>query len=194
MKKNKFVSRERKPVNAFLWFEDSQDFERALRKAWPGAIEARAADLMVKLANLENSPEQIQQFRDRLPASARGGHRYDIAAEHKKALLTLRDELRAVWDELSREQGIGGGTSTPGDQSTLRVILDKWWSWYPLEKHSQHWKIFWESGSFFPLQHNFRGIIARICFDERKYLAICSHCGKYWIKPRYKSKFCMSDE
>jgi hypothetical protein len=168
-------------ASALLWLERSQDTERDLRKLWEEKIEAPATNLMLALVNMGDAPKDIHQF---IPPQ------YDIAGETDYDLVELRNELRDFWDEVSKERGPTGATDTFGDNTKVARSLYKWWKRYDLD--SDGWKIFWETGTFFPTQKNFRGIIARILFDKRRRLARCPGCSQYFIKSREDQKYCLA--
>lgn len=173
-----------KPNSALLWLEASNDTERELRKVWAERMEGPATTVMLALVNMGDSAANVQQFRALIPSQ------YDIARESDQELLTLRHELRTFWNEVSRERFHLGATGEIGDNEEVAVALNKWWKRYDLE--SDGWMIFWATGTIFPTQKNFRGVIARILFEKRRYLAVCPGCGQYFIKRRDDQKYCLS--
>jgi len=187
------------PGQALLWLERLYDTERDLNRAWKARYSGPAADCIVDLANLDDTPTAIKRFRELLP------QHYDIASEtvpgfsdkdEEKSrqqanveLIVLRDQLRDFWNEVTRV-----GQVLP-DAAKVSQILHGWQTFYPFnpEGVSDGWQIFWGVGSVFPLQHNFRGAIIRVLFDKRRYLAMCPSCGRYFIKARNDQKNCLSD-
>ncbi len=186
-KRNAQLAR-RKPTaptaSALFWLEVSQDTERDLRKLWQEKIEAPATDLMLALINMGNASKDIQDFRQLIRPQ------YDIAGETDYELVALRNQLRAFWDEVSKERGHTGATGRFGDNAKVATALHRWWKRYDLD--SEGWKVFWETGTFFPTQKNFRGIIARILFNRRRRLAQCPGCNQYFIKRRDDQKYCLA--
>lgn len=172
---------ERKPNSALLWLEAGQETENAIRKSWAARTEA-ATTLMLALINVGDSQSEVEMFRRLVPIQ------HDIAHETHHELLTLRNELRTFWKEVSKERNHFGRTGEVGNNSEVAVILGKWWSKYTLD--SEGWWIFWPNGTFYPSLLNFRGMVARIVFDRRRYLAICPGCDQFFIKRRDDGKYC----
>lgn len=173
-----------KPNSALLWLEAGDESERELRQVWAGRLEQPATTIMLALANLGDSPADVQEFRRAIPPQ------YDIAREDDQDLLKLRGDLRQFWNELAKERSHFGPTGEIGDNAEVAAILQRWWRHYDLD--SDGWMIFWGTGSLFPTQKNFRGVIARILYHKRRYLAICPSCNQYFIKRRDDQKNCLA--
>jgi hypothetical protein len=168
---------------ALLWLETAQDAERELRKVWKPKMVRPATKLMLKLVNMGDSPTDIGNFRKDIPTLT------DIARSSNEDLLALRDELRGLWTELEKEWMPSGPSGQFGNSATVAVTLYRLWHHYELD--SQGYMVFWGTGSFFPTQQNFRGVIARILFEKRRYLALCATCHQYIIKKRVDQKLCL---
>jgi len=168
---------------ALLWLERSHDTEQELRRVWAEKIVRPACRLMLELLNMGDAPSDVQRFRKRVPPLT------DIAREDDERLVALRDELRGLWKELEKERAWFGPTGEFGNNEAAAIVFHRLWHHYELE--SPGYMIFWTTGSFFPTQQNFRGIIARILFDKRRYLALCRHCNGYFIKKRDDQQICL---
>ncbi|MGB9072742.1 MAG: hypothetical protein WCC22_08720 [Terriglobales bacterium] len=171
---------------ALLWLETAHDTERKLRKVWNQKMVRPATELMLKLVNMGDSPTDIGNFRKHIPTLT------DIARLSDEDLLALRDELQGLWKELEKEWMPSGPSGQFGNSKTVAVTLHRLWHHYELD--SQGYMIFWETGSFFPTQQNFRGVIARILFEKRRYLALCAGCHHYIIKKRVDQKLCLGQK
>jgi len=173
-----------KKNSALLWLERFLETEQELRKVWEPKIQPPAIDAMLALVNSGDSPAHLEEFRRAIPPL------YDIAQENDHDLLTLRAQLRSFWHELAKERGPSGSTGLVGDNTKVAIALHKWWKRYDLD--SDGYFIDWATGSFFPTQKNFRGLIARALVDKRRYLAQCPNCSQYFIKKRDDQKYCLA--
>jgi hypothetical protein len=195
-KRNAQLAR-RKPTGptapALFWLGRLQEFERYRREAWEEKIERPAVDLMLALVNMGDSPGDLAAVRQVIPPL------YDISEETDYELVELRNQLRAFWGEISKEQlrmsrrslqNPFGVTGTFGDNATVAIALDKWWRRYKLD--SDGYFIDWQAGTFYPTPKNFRGVIARALVDKSRYLAQCPTCNQYFIKKRDDQKYCLA--
>ena len=142
----------------------------------------KAKPLMELLANAEDSTEALLQFRENAFAhytilDRDAGNLPDIASASDQELLSLRDELRAVWNRSGHEE-----------------ILLKWWRMYPLTDASA-WVTLYESGAFFPTEKNTRALMARVCFEKSELLDRCPACNqRFFLKNRQSDKYCLDTD
>src|SRR5262249_4457926 len=145
-----------------------------LKRLWDVRVGQPAAELMHALVNA-SSQEEIRRLHSLIPPL------YDIAQEPVGNLVELRNQVREFWTELAIERSHVGTTGMFGS-NRVAFLLDKWSKHYALD--SEGYIVFWQSGTFFPTQRNFRGTIARILADKSRYLATCPRCNQYFIKSR----------
>jgi len=180
---------------ALLWLETKADASRQLADTWT-RVEGRALDLLLKLVNSGDSLEELKAFRKQIPTRPEP---WDIAGLSNHELCALRDDVRCFWEQLQveRQPGTGrqGVSGSFGDSSKVSLILHKLWHGRGSDYLSSddYW-ISWETGTFFPRQKNFRGVVARILFKECCYLAKCPSCHRYFIKRRDDQKNCLRAE
>jgi hypothetical protein len=144
----------------------------AWRKAAPGTL-----NIAETLANLPDSLDVIGAAQKALVG--------DLASISAEEMQVFCRELRTLWLELD-ESAKRNKNQVRG---TAEEILDKWFKTYPLS-NAKYWNVFFQTGTFFPTENNWRALIARVLCDNRLYLGICTTCKRCFQKPLRKSKYC----
>ena len=158
----------------------SQVGRKRMLEMFASRLTEKAKPLMELLANMEDSAAAISQFRENAFADYTFLDRYslpDIASASDLELVTLRDELRTVWNRSGHEE-----------------ILLNWWRLYPLTDASA-WVTLYEAGAFFPTEKNTRALLARVCFEKSELLGRCPACNqRFFLKDRRSDKYCLTSD
>jgi hypothetical protein len=169
-----------------------------------------ALPILRSIANLEDSPEKIAEFKQLW-----GGSAYGIVGESNEDLLQFRDQLRRLWEIAEqhnlKNQKPTGKPSTPEEgwqEFSARVmahakgqprnpaeesqrILKQWFS-CPFTETSA-WKISPAAGKIVALPLNFRAIAGRILIHNQRFLATCTNPNcqtRFFLKRRWDQIFC----
>lgn len=133
------------------------------------------------MANTQ-SLEQIKQFQEDLSSAIRT--QTELHEISDRELLKMCEQIRVLWQDL-------GGNVGKKHRPKTHPILDEWWKRYQLSD-GKRWLISYETRSFFPLEMNFRALIATVLFENRTHMKTCSNCLRYFFGPRHDSKYCMA--
>lgn len=152
----------------------SYEEQVVLCKVLGDEIEREVSAILPFLANTGDSPSEIARFRSICPSYS------EIADESDEEIISLRSELRTVWERQAKNCG---------------EIFAHWYVSNPF-LFFQNWLILFKAKTILPTSRNFRGMAANVCAERAEYLKRCANpeCQQYFIADRKDGKYCLQAE